>query len=220
MAYTFNGSTQYLRATSQSWGITAWPMTLYARGKSSDLTNNQVVATFMQEGSPYNGFQLLFAGANASDPMNVGTFGVVGIDSSVSYSDGAWHSFAQRRASNTVFDVDADGTVDTGATTSATFPSSPGAGGVNIGARLTPSFSLGLTGAAACVAMWSAALTDAEMASLVAGFSPRRVRPQSLRFYAPIVRELQVIAHQLTVAPALTATASPTVSDHPRSYGF
>ena len=222
MAYTFSaGSSQYIRATAQSWGITAWPMTLFARGKSSDLTNNQCVAAFIQEGSPYNGFLLLHAGAVAADPMNASSFGVVGVNSSVSYDDGGWHAFAQRRSSNTVFDINADGTTTAGGTTSVSFPNSPGAGGVNIGARLTPSFDLGLTGSAAAVAMWSVVLTDAEMNSLKAGFSPRRVRPQSLRFYAPLVRGLQVIAHKVTAGgAALTATNSPTVSDHPRSYGI
>ena len=59
--------------------------------------------------------------------------------------------------------------------------------------------------------IWNVALTAAEIASLAKGFSPRLIRPQSLAFYAPLIRETLDIRGGLT----LTDSGS-TVADHPR----
>jgi hypothetical protein len=64
-------------------------------------------------------------------------------------------------------------------------------------------------------AVWNAALTDAEVAILATGFSPKKVRPQSLVFYAPLVREVR----DLVGGVALSDTGT-TVADHPRTYGL
>ena len=71
-----------------------------------------------------------------------------------------------------------------------------------------------LNGRNAEVAVWNAALTDAEIVSLSKGFKPTRVRPQSLIFYAPLVRDLQDLRGALTITNNNTAT----VADHPRVY--
>lgn len=63
-------------------------------------------------------------------------------------------------------------------------------------------------------AIWNVVLTDAEIASLDKGFKPYRVRPQSLVFYAPLVRVVQDVRNGITLTP----TNSPTVADHPRVY--
>jgi hypothetical protein len=218
MAYTFNGSTQYLRASySTNDLVSAWPMTMFVRAKSTNLTARQVAATYLYSNSPYNGIQLYFAGDVAGDPLSFWRFGSGLTNSVLGYSSGVWNNWAGRSYSNTVVDVDVENTVTTGPTTSVAWQN---ASAIMIGARLTPGISLQLTGSVANVAMWNVALDDAEVASLVAGFSPRRVRPQSLVFYAPLVRELVVPKSLVAPISSLAATASPTVSDHPRSYGF
>lgn len=63
-------------------------------------------------------------------------------------------------------------------------------------------------------AIWNVALTDDEVASLAKGFKPTRVRPQSLVFYAPLVRDLQDLTGALTITNNNTAT----VAEHPRVY--
>jgi hypothetical protein len=45
-------------------------------------------------------------------------------------------------------------------------------------------------GRTAEVGIWNAALTAAEIASLAKGMTPDKIRPQSLVFYAPLVRDL------------------------------
>jgi hypothetical protein len=60
------------------------------------------------------------------------------------------------------------------------------------------------------VAVWSAALTDTEVAALGAGASPLGIRPVSLEFYLPLVRD--VVDH--FESTALTAVAGTPV-EHP-----
>jgi hypothetical protein len=61
--------------------------------------------------------------------------------------------------------------------------------------------------------MWHATLNAAEIASLGKGISCDKLRPQSLVYYTPLVRDIQDIARGMT----LTNTNS-TVAAHPRIY--
>jgi hypothetical protein len=63
------------------------------------------------------------------------------------------------------------------------------------------------------VAIWNVVLNIEEIESLAKGFKPHRIRPQSLVFYAPLVRELQDIKGGVTIT-----NNGPTVTDHPRVY--
>jgi hypothetical protein len=85
---------------------------------------------------------------------------------------------------------------------------------ISIGARFFNSYGNFLAGNAAEAAIWNAALTDAEVASLAKGFKPTRIRPQSLVFYAPLIRNLQDTRGGL----AITNNNSATVAEHPRVY--
>jgi len=64
------------------------------------------------------------------------------------------------------------------------------------------------------IAVWDVALTDDEIVSLAKGFKPYRIRPQSLRTYVPLIRNIQDIRGVVS----LTATNGPTVANHPRVY--
>jgi len=64
------------------------------------------------------------------------------------------------------------------------------------------------------VGIWNTALTAAEIASLAKGMSCDKVRPQSLVFYAPLVRDLIDQKGGL----AITNNNSATVANHPRIY--
>jgi hypothetical protein len=78
--------------------------------------------------------------------------------------------------------------------------------------RISGALGLYYNGGIAEAAIWNAILTDAEILSLARGFTPDQVRPQSLVFYAPLIRTIQDIRGGL----AITATNSPTVAVHPR----
>jgi len=64
------------------------------------------------------------------------------------------------------------------------------------------------------VGIWNAALTAAEIASLAKGMTPDKIRPQSLVFYAPLVRDLI----DQKGGRAITNTNSATVANHQRVY--
>jgi hypothetical protein len=69
------------------------------------------------------------------------------------------------------------------------------------------------TGDLAELGMWQATLTAEEVASLAKGISCDKIRPQSLVYYTPLIRDIQDLARGMT----LTNTNS-TVANHPRVY--
>ena len=71
------------------------------------------------------------------------------------------------------------------------------------------------TGQLAEFAIWNAALNDSEINSLAKGFKPPRIRPQSLLYYVPLVRNVQEVRSGITFTASANA---PTVYDHPRVY--
>ena len=83
-----------------------------------------------------------------------------------------------------------------------------------IGARTGASLGLYFAGLIAEVGIWNVALTQPEIASLAKGMTCDKVRPQSLVFYAPLVRDLQDVRGGLTITNNNTAT----VANHPRVY--
>ena len=64
------------------------------------------------------------------------------------------------------------------------------------------------------VGVWSAVLDTGEIGSLADGITCEKVRPQSLVFFAPLVRNLQ----DLSRGRAITNNNTATVANHPRVY--
>lgn len=64
------------------------------------------------------------------------------------------------------------------------------------------------------VGIWNAALSAAEINSLAAGMSPELIRPQSLVFYAPLIRDLT----DKVGGRILTNVNNNTISDHTRIF--
>jgi hypothetical protein len=71
------------------------------------------------------------------------------------------------------------------------------------------------TGEIAEAGYWDAVLTADEIASLVKGFRPSRVRPQNLRAYFPAVRRLL----ELKGGGATVVNGTIDITDHPRVFG-
>ena len=89
---------------------------------------------------------------------------------------------------------------------------------LRIGARANiwgPEYS---HGDIADVGIWSAALTDDEIAALAMGASPLLVRPTQLWFYAPLVRNLNDYKQGLTLTGYGTGGTAPSVSNHSRIF--
>jgi hypothetical protein len=68
----------------------------------------------------------------------------------------------------------------------------------------------GLDGAMAEVGIYTSALSVPEIAALAKGYAPSLVRPTSLAFYAPLIRD--VVAYRGSIGSA----SGTTVADHPR----
>lgn len=216
MARTFNGSSDLLRAAI-STALGGYPATIFAWGRSTDLARNQYAAILNNTNDPWNGYGLAFGGAGGGDPIFFLKFGYGSLDGA--YVSGQWYAIGGRSNSTTQADVVVDGAVTAGTTTNIAWPP---VAEVQIGGRLQPALDSPLAGSVAAVALWAAYLDDAEMMSLARGFPPRRVRPQALRFYAPLVRNLQATqdGNPSGAHSAWTTTGAPTVSEHPRSYGI
>jgi hypothetical protein len=71
-----------------------------------------------------------------------------------------------------------------------------------------------MNGQVAEVGLYSAALTADEIASLSKGMTCDKIRPQSLVFYAPLVRDLQ----DTKGGRSITNNNAATVAAHPRVY--
>lgn len=215
MARTFSSG----YASASMTLLSAYPFTMFVRGYSTSNTVQQVaMALMVSSGQGYNGSLLMMDGAFSGDPARFNKFGGVLANSAASYAINTWHAMAGRAASETALDVSLDGTQTAGA---STFVSARTVVALQIGARAIPSISLPLSGACACAAAWTVLLDDDELVSLAKGFSPRRIRPQSLKFYAPLVRDFKLPFWSIAAAtPTLSDTVgTSTPSEHPRSYG-
>jgi hypothetical protein len=128
-----------------------------------------------------------------------------------SFSLNAWNHCAAIFSSSTSRELYLNGT-SYGVNTDLAAPS---VALFKIGARTTNGV-VGLyhNGLVADAGVYSAALTAEEIASLAKGMTCDKIRPQSLVFYAPLVRDLIDVKGGLTI----TNNNSATVANHPRVY--
>lgn len=85
---------------------------------------------------------------------------------------------------------------------------------ISIGARSRSYVDQYFDGIIAEVGIWNVALEPVEIASLAKGVTCDKVRPQNLRFYAPLIRDLNDVKAGLII----TNTNGATVANHPRVY--
>ena len=212
MAYEFNGTTQYLSVSSAP--ITALPLTMAAWFNSDSISAGQVILSLDNGATAFQGYRLIAAGTVAGDPLRADTGGAtpnVSIDSSIGYTANTWNHAAGVFTQPSV-SVSLNGSVNS---TTSNFTIFPTVNRFNIGIRLTSgSPGLYLDGRMAEVGIWNAALTAAEIASLAKGMTCDKVRPQSLVFYAPLVRNLIDQKGGLTI----TNNNGATVANHTRVY--
>jgi hypothetical protein len=212
MAYNFvAASTQYLSANAP---VTTTPVTTFARfnrttGGNHTLINLAVPTTAAVLSLMYNAQQSnqLYVFSKSSG----GGFAQATL--SIAVAANTWHTQTATVASNTSRTTWFNGSGNSATNTTNIAGGTPTE--LAIGAyRTNNTTSLFLDGTLADVAVWSVSLTDAEIDALHKGFKPTRIRPQSLAFYAPLIRDLQDLRGALTITNNNTAT----VADHPRVY--
>jgi len=211
MAISFSGSLQSYYSASTP--VTAVPLTIACRMNKQSTTTAGFLAGIMREtGALWYGFYL-FAGDNGKIYAVAADNNVfASAEATTSYSANTWQHICGVFSSNTSRTVYLDGASSATNTNSVT-PTIRDI--VTIAAaRKSGNVDNYLNGSLAEVAIWSAALTEAEVKSLAAGMSPKLVRPQSLALYVPLIRSPQ----DQKAALAFTTQGSPTAASHPRVY--
>ncbi|WP_009964864.1 LamG-like jellyroll fold domain-containing protein [Verrucomicrobium spinosum] len=206
MARTFDGSSGRIERGGTP-PVTAVPVTLAAWFKTTTLSVSQVIVSIGNA----DGSRLAITITSAGNPRagSVTASGTTsGPQQTGGLSTGTWFHIVGAFTSSTSRTLYVDGAfvgTDTTSSTISTFDR------MAIGSRWEPSaWGTFFNGQIAEPAMWSDALTAAEAAALAKGFSPALVRPQSLVFYAPLVRDLMDLK-----GGALSATGT-SASDHLR----
>ena len=208
MAYAFNGTNQHLSTASAP--ADGYPMTLamWYRPSSVSVTARALTVSASNGHRHQLTYVPQFSQAQA---VTVGGSGAVSAIGTVSFVAGAWYHHAGVFASATDRSVWVDGSrIDTNTTDPGSLSTFDR---VTVAAGAVPA-GVFFPGDIAEVGVWNVALTAAEIASLAKGVACRLVRPQSLVFYAPLLRDLV----DLRGGRAITNNNTATVAVHPRVY--
>ena len=223
MARDFTGTKRISNTGGSGFGINGHPYTMFARGRrASTTTEGYSLAWCPTAGGIISGDSIAIGYKGDSGVLMRQRFvngsGGGEYQGSVVYSANTWYAVTGVGSGTTSHDGWGDQTKASSATSLAWLahpPDSMSIGCFSVASGGALSFSAYLEGMACSAAIWATALTDDEIKCLAKGFSPRRVRPQSLRFYAPLVRNVQ------DVIGAIALTDNGSVAyDHPRAYGF
>ena len=205
MAYDFDGTDDYIEALSAP--ATAAPLTMACWFNVDNVTANHVLMS-LTDGTDSNRFFLAAQGAAAGDPVRASTTGggtTTQANSATGFTANTWHHAVGRYNSATNRRAYIDGV---GGTTGTTNVTPTGIDEIMLGATWTGGVRGAFTnGRIAEAAIWNVGLNDDEIASLADGFRPSLIRPSSLVFYAPLVREIADYRGgiSLTVSGALVA---------------
>jgi hypothetical protein len=211
MAYTFNGSTQYLSTASAP--ASGLPMTIAAWLRPTTLAGMRAVTVGVNGGTHRN--QLgVYTTANllGIQAVSVGTNGGFVSQTDVIASSGTLFHGCAVLTSSTSRTAYLNGTAAVTNTTNVGTQDTANA--VSIGSGWATTLGAYYTGDIAEVGVWDVALTAAEVASLAKGFTCDRVRLDNLVFYAPLIRDLIDKVGGRTITNNNTAT----VANHPRVY--
>jgi len=210
MAYDFvPASSQYISANIGSYDE---PLTIHARVNINNVPTVSLSAIALNTNGALLRHQLLVL--QPTSQVSIGSVNAAGTNAAATAATAVptatWNSIAGVLASDTSRTAYRQGVAGTPNTTSRqiTFDL------MTIGARIATTVGLYFDGKLADIAVWTAVLTDDELNSLRRGFKPHRIRPQSLLFYVPLLRNLQDIKGLLS----LTNNNTATVADHPRVY--
>jgi hypothetical protein len=210
MAYQFTAaSTQRLSTASSPLAGNVYPYTLACWFRQETLATG-IMLSMNSPGASYVGIAILGGGnVRALDALVPNSEA----DTTTAASAASWnHACGVFNAANSRTAYLNAGGAFTRTTSGASLT---GANEILVGARRV-SGTLGTyyTGLIAECGIWNVALTQPEIASLAKGMTCDKVRPQSLVFYAPLIRDLQDVRGGLTITNNNTAT----VADHPRVY--
>jgi len=211
MAYAFNGSTQYLSTASSP--ASGSPLTIAAWVRPNGSFASRTLTVGVNAGTHRNQIGVNTA-AGQLQAVSVGSGGVVlsQIDNVNTIASGVLCHVGGVFTSASSRTAYLDGVA--GTTNTSNVGSQNTADTITVGAGWSTTIGVYFAGDIAEVGVWNVALTAAEIASLARGFTCDRVRPQSLVFYAPLIRDLVDLSGGRTITNNNTAT----VANHPRVY--
>ena len=192
--------------------VSSLPLTISAWVKSDTNGQGQYVVDICDNTNPTSGYIVLYL--KNDNTVSAATYpSYREATTTNSWSAGTLHHvagvFATTRSRAVYIDGGGKGT-DTALSTPASLEVTVIGAGYWAGA-IAGKFS----GSIAEVGIWNVVLTDAEVATLATGVSPRSVRPESLVFYAPLWRDED---EDFVGGLSLTAVNTPTVAAHPRVF--
>lgn len=218
MAYSFNGSDQYIWGASSP--VTGFPIIMAAWVRTTETRPMTAVGLGLSNVSLR--YARLATGPTGAPRYLVRSGGTqVILDGSSSITDGDWHHILAWSESVSDHRLWADGMlVDSSTTSIGTFPTLDRC---SIGAHVSLDFNTGnpvatfWEGEVAEAAYWdlATAFEDIDAVTLSKGLRPGRVRPRLQSLYAPLVRPVQDLRGQMP----LTIEGSPTVTPHPPLFG-
>jgi hypothetical protein len=203
MARRFPNSASHYQSTPP---VTAVPLTLSVRFRADSAGVQNLM--FLSNVGVTQGWGMYLDGSGKLHGY-VAASSASDFVTSTNYSAATWHHACLVCESDTSRTVYLDGG---GATTNTDTRSVTGA---SVDAFRVGWFLSGLVGSVADVGVWAAALTEGEVRSLSNGVSCRRVRPGSLRFCAPLIRDVIDTSGARNI---IDLNGDTVVATHPRVY--
>jgi hypothetical protein len=213
MAYEFNGTNQYLSLPSAV--VNNVPLTVACWFNAANITS-ELPLICVNNSASTSRLTLIGRGDLAGDPIRFQINGQAtsNANTTAGFSANIWMHACGVASSSTLRSVYLNGGSSQTNITSHTLT---GLNQSSIGTQRLSGFPNGtgfMKGLIAEVGIWNADLTAAEIASLAKGMTCDKIRPQSLVFYAPLVRDLIDQKGGLTI----TNNNGATVATHPRVY--
>ncbi len=211
MARYFDDTTsEYLEIDSSP--VSAVPITIAAWAYSDNLSTveDQIIAYVGDKDAADEMFLLRLDSTGINDLWaRHRNFGGTSTATAGTFIVNTWHHCVAVFASNTSRTAYFDGTAGTENTDTRSAVSSDR---VAIGRAGDTSPGDYFSGRIAEVGIWNAALTAAEITALSKGYSPQLIRPQSLVFYAQLIRDED---YDKVGGLSLTPFNTPTIAPHP-----
>jgi len=210
MARAFSvGSNQYLRVATPA--ITVHPFTLATWFYITNSTAHRILLSLVD----YDATNYAWLQARSTNVLRIEEEGdyYAAATTVATFNDNTWHHACGvcSTATNRTIYLDGGNNINnTNSATPATLSDTMVGAGAAASAILQP-----MDGYLAEAAIWNVALTADEVAILATGISPLAVRPGSIIFYVPLVRDND---EDIIGGLSLTAYNSPTIAVHPPIY--
>lgn len=218
MAYSFTG-TQYITTTSPP--VTDFPATMACWVYPTAAASSDTVLSFGVSSTTRSTFSIAVNTGPVWSSQSIDTGGTGRVfNSSVSVQLNTWQFVCATMDGDTANSIVNAREIFVGTTRNAsgitfTLNVTSTWDRFTIGARRRNTVDQQFSGYISECALWNVILDDNEIYSMADGIKPDRIRPQNLKFYSPLIRDISDFASNTP----LTNTNSATVIEHSRRYG-